>query len=165
MAARFLFTGESSTQTDSTSEDGIVEAKEIQSLDREFIFPLNDGEKDVSEVKFFIDDVELREEIVVQGQKAVAVPGRIFLIVTLKVSNDFEQAITMNTRDYVRLIIDGNQEEKLAPDIHNDPVEIQAISTKQTRLGFAIDDNDKSLALQVGEIDGEKEVIELNLRK
>lgn len=71
----------------------------------------------------------------------------------------------MNTRDYVRLIIDGNQEEKLAPDIHNDPVEIQAISTKQTRLGFAIDDNDKSLALQVGEIDGEKEVIELNLRK
>lgn len=78
LAARFLFTGESSTQTDSTSEDGIVEAKEIQSLDREFIFPLNDGEKDVSEVKFFIDDVELREEIVVQGQKAVAVPGRIF---------------------------------------------------------------------------------------
>ncbi len=165
LAVRFLFTDKPSNQTSNTGEDNVLEAKEIQSLDREFIFPLNDGSEDVSEIKFFIDDVELREEIVVQGQKAVAVPGRIFLIVTLKVSNDFEQAITMNTRDYVRLIIDGKQDEKLAPDIHNDPVEIQAISTKQTRLGFAIDDDNKPLALQVGEIDGEKEVIELDLRK
>jgi len=165
LVGRFLFTDDASSETASSQEQNIVEAKEIQSLDREFTFPLSDGAEDVSEIKFFLDDAELRKEIIVQGQKATAVEGRIFLIVTLKISNEFEQAITMNTRDYVRLIVDGNQNEKLAPDIHNDPVEIQAISTKQTRLGFAIDDNNKPLALQVGEIDGEKDIIELELRK
>lgn len=164
VVARFLSTDKDSPET-TTSAENIVEAKEVQSLDREFIFPLRSGTEDISEIKYFLDDVELREEIVVQGQKATAVPGRIFLIVTLKISNEFEQTIEMNTRDYLRLIIDGNQNEKLAPDIHNDPVEIQAISTKYTRLGFAIDDNDKPLALQIGEINGEKEIIELDLRK
>ncbi len=162
---RFLFTGKPSSQSSKAETEDIKPAKAVQSIDREFKFPLKDSGEDVSDIKFFIDDAELREEIVVQGQKAVAVPGRIFLIVTIKISNSYEQAITMNTRDYVRLIVDGNQEEKLAPDIHNDPVEIQAISTKQTRLGFAIDDNDKPLSLQVGEIEGDKETIELDLRK
>ena len=68
----------------------------------------------------------------------------------------------MNTRDYVRLTV-NNGSEWLAPDIHNDPVEIQAISTKYTRIGFPISDTDKKLKLQIGEINGDKEIVDLKL--
>ena len=60
--------------------------------------------------------------------------------------------------------MNANENELLAPDTHNDPVEIQAISTKFTRVGFIINDSDKDLVLHVGEIQGDKEKIELDLR-
>ena len=107
---------------------------------------------------------ELRKEILIKGQKATAIKGRIFLIINLKIVNTLKQGINVNARDYMRLTVNGNSNELLAPDIHNDPVEVQAISTKHTRVGFAINDNEKNYVLQVGEIDGGKESIKLNLK-
>ena len=109
-----------------------------------------------------IEKAELREEIIIEGQKASAVEGRIFLILTVKATNEHNQAIEISTRDYVRASVNGNKEEWLAAGMHNDPVEVQAISTKYTRLGFPIDENDKNIVLRVGEIDGEKEEIDIN---
>jgi len=136
----------------------------VQDIGGEFEFPLTNGDgEEVGKFRFVIDKAEINDEIIVKGQKATAVEGRVFLIVTLKVSNDFEQAIELNTRDYIRLAVNGNGEELLAPDIHNDPVEIQAISTKYTRVGFPINDTDSDLTLLVGEINGVKQSIVLDL--
>lgn len=137
-------------------------ATATQEINREFVFPLKSGKGDeVGRVKYLIEKGELRDEIVVKGQRATAISGRVFLIFTLKISNEFNKAIEMNTKDYVRLSVNGNRDEWLAPDIHNDPVEIQAISTKYTRVGFPINEGDHDLILRVGEIDGEKEEIPL----
>lgn len=140
-------------------------AKASQALGREFLFPLRNGEgENLSDIRFFIDKVEKRDEIIVKGKRATSIKGRTFLIITLKITNQYSQAITMNTRDYVRLSVNGNKDEWLAPDIHNDPVEIQALSTKLTRVGFPIYDTDSDLVFRVGEIDGEKEEIPLDLK-
>lgn len=142
----------------------IQQAKFTQTLNKEFLFPLKNAKgKEISKLKYNIQNVEIRDEIIVKGQKATAIKGRTFLIINLKITNDFDKSIQINARDYIRLIV-NNSSEKLAPDIHNDPVEIQAISTKFTRLGFPINDTDKNLTLQVGEIDGKKELIKLNLK-
>lgn len=144
----------------------VLGAKASQDLNREFLFPLRDGSgESLSDIKFFIEKAELRDEIVVQGKRATSIKGRTFLIITAKITNQYRQAITMNTKDYVRLSVNGNEEEWLAPDIHNDPVEIQAISTKYTRIGFPINETDKNLILRVGEINGEKVRIPLELKK
>ena len=137
-------------------------AEKTLDLNKEFAFPLNNykGEK-IDEVKYMIEKAELRNEIIVQGKRATAVKGRTFLIINLKVSNEFTRSIEINTKDYVRLSVNGNEEEWLAPDIHNDPVEVQAISTKYTRVGFPINDTDKNLIIRIGEIEGEKEKIPL----
>ena len=72
--------------------------------------------------------------------------------------------IKINTKDFIRLSVNNNQNEWLAPDLHNDPVEVQAISTKNTRLGFPVNESDKNLVLQVGEIEGYKQQISLSLK-
>lgn len=142
----------------------IQNAKSSQLLNKEFFFPLKDANgKEISKLKYSIQSAEMRDEIIVKGQKASAVKGRAFLILNLKITNDYNRSVQINARDYIRLIV-NNSSEKIAPDIHNDPVEIQAISTKYTRLGFPVNETDTNLTLQVGEIDGQKELIKLNLK-
>lgn len=131
-------------------------------INKDFSFPLKDSTgKVVNQFIYTIQTAELRDEIIVQGQKATAVAGRTFLILNLKIANQHNQNVSINTRDYVRLSVNGNENEWLAPDIHNDPVEVLAISTKYTRVGFAINSSDKSLVLQIGEINGDKQKIDL----
>jgi len=133
-------------------------------LNKEYKFSLkNEKGEEIAKFSYIIESAELRKEILIKGQKATAVKGRIFFILNLKFINTLKQGINVNARDYIRLMV-NNSKELLAPDIHNDPVEVQAISTKYTRVGFAINETDKSLKLQVGEIEGKKEIIPLEFK-
>lgn len=135
-------------------------AKKTASINREFIFPIkNEAGEEVSQLRYVIESAELRDEIIVKGQKATSIEGRTFLVVSVKLTNSMERAISINTRDYVRLIRNGNPAEQLAPDIHNDPVSVQPISIKYARIGFPINETDTDLQLQVGEIQGQKEIV------
>lgn len=160
--------GNSSRGVAGTADSRIELKKPLatQTINKTFSFPLKDGAgKTVSTIKYTIEAAEMRDEIIVKGQRATSVKGRTFLILPIKITNSYNQSVQINARDYVRLIVNNNTNEKLAPDIHNDPVEVQAISTKQTRVGFPIDDTVSSLVLQVGEINGDKQDITLTLRK
>jgi len=148
-----------------TNETAVLGAKATEAVGREFSFPLRDAKGvEVGRLKFLVDKAELRDEILVKGQKAKAVEGRTFLLLTLKISNEFERRIEIDTRDYVRLSVNGNKDEWLAPDFHNDPVEVQAISIKYTRVGFPINGTDTNLVLRIGEIKGEKTEISLTIK-
>ena len=150
------------------SSDNRVEVKgAISAIDinKEFGFPLkNSNGEEVSRIKYLVEKAELRDEIITEGKRATAVKGRIFLVLTLKITNQYEKPIEINTRDYVRLSVNGKEDELLAPETHNDPVEIQAISTKYTRVGFIINDSDKDYVLHIGEILGEKQKVGLDLK-
>lgn len=163
----FLFLGLvkliSSFSTKSSTNTQVAAARATRQIDKEYEFPLrNDNGDVVSKIKFRLELAELRDEIIVKGQKAQAIKGREFVIINLKITNEHNQPIEINTRDYVRLSVNGNEQEWLAPDIHNDPVEVQAISTKYTRIGFPVSTSDKNLVLQIGEINGSKEKIKLD---
>ena len=135
-----------------------------QTLNKSFSFPINDANgKEVSKLKMTFTTVELRDEVVIKGQRATTVKGRQFLVLDVKLTNDYNKPISINSRDYVRLSV-NNSSEKLAGSIHNDPVEVQAISTEYTRIGFAISETDKNLTLYIGEINGDKQVVKLTLK-
>lgn len=136
--------------------------KERVVLNKEFKFPIKDANnKELSKIKYMIEAASLQDEILVKGQRARAVKGRTFLILDLKITNSFNQGIQINSKDYVRLKKAGS-DDLTAADIHNDPVEVQAISTKTTRIGFPINETDKNMEIQVGEINGKKETIKFS---
>ena len=149
----------SSRKAPKPTVQGATSVQKHQDINKEFTFPVDTNTK----MKFVVENAELDNQIVIKGQEASAVPGRTFLIISLKITNDFNQSIQINTRDYVRLTVNKNENELLAPDIHNDPVEVQAISTKYTRVGFPVNTSDHDFVLQIGEIKGDKQKISLNL--
>ena len=137
-----------------------------QVINKEFSFPIKDnGGKEISKVKLLVENVSIQDDILVKGQRARAVQGRTFLILNLKITNTYKQGIQIYSRDYILLVINGNKKELIAADIHNDPVEIQAISTKTTRIGFPINEIDRNLEILVGEINGRKETIKLTVNQ
>ena len=159
----FVKNNNSSSPATNENRVEVEDAEKTLAVNKEFQFPLTDSKgEEISKIKYVIEKAELRNEIIVKGQKATAVKGRTFLVVYLKVTNEYTQKIEMQTRDYVRLSVNGNENEWLAPDIHNDPVEVQAQSTKVTRLGFPINENDTKIIVRVGQINGDKEKVELN---
>lgn len=135
-----------------------------QVINKEFNFPLKDNKgQELAKLKYTIESAELMNKILVQGKTVSLVKGRTFLIINLKLTNNFNKPIKVNTKDYARLVINGNEKELLAPDIHSDPVAIKPNSSEATRVGFAISDSDKNLKLKVGEITGEKTSIDIKL--
>ncbi len=134
---------------------------ETRTLNKELEIPIKDNSgKVVTSIKYDLQSAELRNEIIVQGQKMVAVKGRTFLIFNIKLTNDYDKQIDVNARDNIRLVFPGS-DEKIAADIHNDPVSVQPTSTKLTRLGFPINDTSKSLTIFLGLVDGPKQSISL----
>ncbi len=136
-----------------------------QEINSEFNFPLKDGKgKTVAQISYFVESANLQDSFIFQGKLAKAIKGRTFLIFDLKITNPYTKTIEINAKDYVRVKVNG-KEEQLAPEIHNDPIQIQANSTKYTRIGLPINDTDKELTLLIGELTGKKETIKLDLKR
>lgn len=136
-----------------------------QDLNKTYKFPLYDAKgKEVSKIDYIIQTANLQDAFIYQGKVATAVKGRTFLIFDLKITNPYSKTIEINAKDYVRVKLNGTSEQ-LAPEIHNDPVQIQANSTKYTRIGLPINDSDKNIVLLVGELQGKKDSINLSLKK
>jgi hypothetical protein len=168
--AAVVLVGKMLTNTRANNATGVTSGEKVSlskplatsSVNQTFEFPLLDQDgSEVSRIQYALETAELRDEIIVKGQRARAVNGKAFLTITLKITNSYEQGIDINSRDYVRLSVAGSSELK-APSIHNDPVEVQAISTKESRVGFTVEEGQKQFTIYIGEIKGEKQVVELN---
>jgi hypothetical protein len=168
--AAVVLVGKMLTNTRANNAAGVTSGEKVSlseplatsSVNQTFEFPLLDQDgSEVSRIQYALETAELRDEIIVKGQRARAVNGKAFLTITLKITNSYEQGIDINSRDYVRLSVAGSSELK-APSIHNDPVEVQAISTKESRVGFTVEEGQKQFTVYIGEIKGEKQAVELN---
>lgn len=132
-----------------------------QVVNKEYLFPLRDQEGNtVSEIKYLLQEYELTNQVVVNYQKAILASDKIVLVVSVEITNEFEIAVNIIARDYLRLSV-NNEDKWMAAEMHDDPVEVRAHSTKVTKLGFPIKESDTNLKLQMGEIDGPKEITEL----
>lgn len=160
-----FFIGRYSVQSINSSSSSSLNTN-LQLINKIFLFPVkNDAGDELTKIQYDVLSAETQPSIMINGQKGLPIKGKVFLIITIKLTNIFDKNIQINSRDYVRLQV-NNKPDLLAADLHNDPVEVDAISTKLTRVGFVVSTTDKHIQLLVGEIDGKKLIIPLQfLRK
>lgn len=112
-----------------------------------------------SKIKFKITTVEKTSQVVVKDQTFTAKNDKLFFIVNLLLKNDSTAPLNIIPGDLVRLSIESDDENKFAPDLHNNVVYISPISSRIDRIGFVIAQDAKKFKLYVGEIEGKKEEI------
>jgi hypothetical protein len=133
-----------------------------QILNKEFNFPIQNskGER-LAEIGYLIKSFERSEEVEIAGGEVKTIKGKELLIVYVELTNKLSQAIQIMAGDYIRLSVNG-EEKWSAPEFNSDPVEVRAKSDKSIRMAFTVNQSDTNLRLQVGEIDGAKEIIQLD---
>lgn len=133
------------------------------SVDKNFDFPaLNNQGKLIynTKIKLKITNVEKTNQVMVKDQTYTAKNNKLFLIVNLEVKNDASQAVNILPGDLIRLSY-NEEDNKFAPDLHNNLVPIAAISTRIDRVGFVIPADIKEFKLYVGELEGKKETVKV----
>lgn len=128
---------------------------------KSFAFPIRSGggEAVQGELKMTATTVEKTNNILIKGKPAKARDGKLFLIINLELDNPTQNKLGLSPVELIRLIDPSGR--RFAPDVHNDKVSIEAISIKKTRVGFVVDERVTGWKLQVGEVGGNKEVLDL----
>lgn len=132
-------------------------------LNKNYNYPIRDvNNVALGEISYKIVEYELTNQVVVNKlYKALVANDKQVLVIHLELTNDLDNAVQIITGDYIRLK-KNNEEKLIAPDMNSDPVEIRPKSTKNTTLGFTIDKGDTDVKLLVGELEGEKDIIQIN---
>jgi len=102
---------------------------------------------------------ELRKEVIIKGQPATAKNDKAFAVFNLEVDNEDAESEYLKPVNLFRLV--GEDGKKYAADIHSDVIEVQPISTKVTRIGFVVKESDRQLQLLVGELEGDKDTVDV----
>lgn len=132
-------------------------------LNKKFNFPVRAANGGVlGEIKYEVLEYEFTNQVVVNNYyKALVGNDKVILAVRIELTNDLNGGLKVLSGDYIRLT-KNNEVKLIAPDIDSDPVEIRPRSTKETNIGFTLDKSDANLELQIGELSGEKELIEIS---
>ena len=148
----------------SSSVKGVTSpmGRQLFEINKSFQFPAYTADRKLAskKVDFTVTTVEKTNEIIIKGKRATAVAGRAFLIVNLKISSDASDSLFLNSRNFIR-IKSKDSDDMLAPDIHNDTVEVQPQSTKITRVGVPIDAGTNEFTVYIGELDKVKDRTEI----
>jgi hypothetical protein len=152
----------SSKNNQSVNGQQVVNSQKIQ-INKKFTFSgIDDTGKKKNQLEMTITDVEKTDQVIVQEKTYTSKNEKTFLIVNLELKNDTSGRLNIFPGDLIRLVVNDNNQKLFAPDLHNNYVLVAPISTKIDRVGFVIDKSAQDLKLQVGEVEGEKEVISLN---
>src|SRR3990167_5580311 len=109
-----------------------------------------------------ITTAEITDNILVKGQKATTRNGKLFLLVYLEIENKYQVALYSKPVDLLRLVrTDG---KRIAPSVSQGDVEIRPLSVKRTNVAFVIDAKEKNFTIEVGEVKGNKEAIQINFK-
>jgi len=132
-------------------------------VNRRFEIPIRSGNgKDTgNDLAVTLTTIDRSKRILIQGQPATARDTKMFLILNLEIENSTSDQLTVRPVDFVRLV--DSQNHSFAPDIHNNDVSAEPISIKKTRVGFVVDDNQKNFKFLFGEINGDKQTVEISI--
>ena len=136
--------------------------KKTVSLDREWNFVASDrtGTPLETKIAFSLISAEKTNQIYVKNKPVRTTPDKGFLVLSLELENSTGERVYFYSSDYVRLL--GLESKKFEADFRNPRFEIAPFSTKKDKLAFLVDAKEKNFQIQVGEITGTIETININ---
>lgn len=129
-------------------------------INRSFVFSAKDKAGEEEEISFVIILVKKANQIAVKGQSIEPQEGKAFLVLNLEMENKTNEPLFLYPSNFVRLV--GAEGKKFAPDFHNDVAQIEPISVKRDQVAFIVPEEENNFAVLVGELDEEKETVEIN---
>lgn len=130
-------------------------------IQRTFSIPAqNDQEQTVNKnLTVKVTDVQRQKRVLVKGSWVKAREGKVFLTMNLDVTNDVRATLYGSPVDWVRLA--SADDKKLAPTVHQGLIEVRPQSTKETNVGFVVDENATSFKVEIGRVWGLEDTIDV----
>jgi hypothetical protein len=107
-------------------------------------------------LKLKITDAKITNSLLVQGNLATPVKGKVFLVINMEVENPYKVSLYVFPVELFRLVRDDGQ--KFAPSVHQGTVQIHPNSTKKSNVGFVVQPSDKKFKIEVGDIGAQKTI-------
>ena len=120
----------------------------------------SDGKPTGEDLHVTITSVEKAESILIQNKPARTKNGKIFLLINMEIRNDTKKELNVKPVDMVRLV--DSEGKTYAADVYNTDVTAEAVSIRKTRVGYVVDNSQKTFKLLIGEVREEQEPIEVN---
>lgn len=146
--------------TTSRSNRSTSEVTAVANIDKEFEFKGINSRSQSKSLKLTLVNVERKGEIKVQKETRRAAKGKDYLLIRIEIENSHPEKIALVTSNYIRL--EGENGRLFAPDYHNGNVVVDPISTRRDTVVFTVDSSTKSFVFQAGELEGNKQKIEVN---
>lgn len=109
-----------------------------------------------------LTNTTINNTLLIQGKRASTREGKTFLIINMEVENQFKVPLYIFPIDLLRLVREDGK--RIAPSVHQGTVEVRPVSTKKSNVGFVIDPNEKDFKIEVGEVNRDKQVIEISFK-
>ncbi len=156
-----LLLGFSLFKTRSSKPKQFTPSQKTVSLEKKWNFNAFDraGKTLKTTVSLSIVSVEKTNQIFVRNKPVRTTPDKSFLVLNLELENKNPERLYFYTSDYVRFVAEG---KKLEADFKNPRLEIAPLSTKKDKLAFLVEDKENRFQIQIGEITGLPETIEIS---
>ncbi len=129
-------------------------------VNRSFEFTAQNKAGETEEkLKFTLVSAEKVKQVSRQNVPIRAAEDQEFLVIGLELENETKETLYLYPAELIRLV--DEQGKKFAPDYYNQMAEVLPISVKKDEIAFNVNATQKTFHLQVGEIEGEKETIEI----
>lgn len=110
-------------------------------------------------IKFIITEAELKDSIKVKAEERKASEGQKYLILRIELQNNTPDRLAIISSKYVRLL--GLDDKKFSPDFHNAMIAVDPLSVRRDLVAYIVNADSKTFKFQIGELEGEKQVIEI----
>lgn len=101
------------------------------------------------------------DSVLVQGSTVVARNGKDFLVINMDITNKYNLPLYLYPVDSFRLI--DATGKKYAPTAHQGQVEVRPQSTKNSNVGFIVPRDQSRFKVEVGQLTGDKVLLEFSL--
>lgn len=125
-------------------------------IGKAYDFPVKKNGRDKFRIK--LEKATLVKLVTTKGKPVLAKEGNSYLLIYLQIDNNLINSLNVGSQNYFRLV---DNEKRFAPDFYNTQVLIAPISTKSDQIGFVVKADQKNFQLQVGEIDGKKDFVQI----